>query len=100
MGRLGLPANRHTPAGIRASGATREYLHGATVERLMWRGRWEALSSLKHYVHEPVSVLAVASLPGDVTMRMVALGEAPGAVLRALTVSWPVTESVERFSWT
>ncbi len=96
MGRLGLPVSRYTSAGIRAGGATHEYLCGTTVERLMGRGRWEALSTLKHYVQESAWVLAAVSLPSDFMMRVVARGEALGAALRAVTVSWPVMGHVER----
>ena len=46
-----LPKERQfTPAGLRAGGATHDYLAGSTVERLMWRGRWAAITILKHYV--------------------------------------------------
>ncbi len=73
MLRLGLP--------------TQEYLRGTTVERSMWRGRWEASTTLKRYAQESASILAVASLPGDVMRRV--LGGALGVALVALTASWP-----------
>ncbi len=50
----------------------------------MWRGRWEALPTLKHYILESASVLAVASMPPLMMLRVTALGEALAQVLRAL----------------
>ncbi len=47
---LGLPPTRSTPAGLRAGGATYASLSGSSVEQLMWRGRWETLSSLRLYI--------------------------------------------------
>ncbi len=81
---LGLPVSHYMPAGIRVGGATREYLQRTTVERLMWHGRWEAHATLKHYIQESASVLAVASLPSDVMARVAALGEAFADVILAL----------------
>ena len=85
---LGLPATRFTPAGLRAGGATYAYLSGSSVEQLMWRGRWETLTSLKHYVQESAATLAIAQLSPDVAARLTALARSLGAVLEALTLTW------------
>ncbi len=68
--------------------------HGGAID--VSRPLGGLLSTLKHYVQEPASVLAGASLPSDVAKRAVSFGEALGAVLGALTVSWPVMGDVER----
>ena len=86
---LGLDPRRFTPAGLRAGGATHDYLEGNAVERLMWRDRWEALSTLNHYVQECASVLAVASFAPWVTRRLEALAQTLVTFLHALTASWP-----------
>ena len=85
---LGLPATRFTPAGLRAGGATYAYLSGSSVEQLLWRGRWETLTSLKHYVQESASTLATAQLAPEVAARLTALARSLGAVLEALTLTW------------
>ncbi len=48
--RFGLRPTQFTPAGLRAGGTTHAYLCGSSVEQLMWRGRWEALGSLRHHI--------------------------------------------------
>ncbi len=47
---LGLGERQFTPAGLRAGGATHDYLKGSPVERLLRRGRWASLATLKHYI--------------------------------------------------
>ena len=87
---LGLPATRFTPAGLRAGGATYSYLNGSSVEQLLWRGRWETLTSLKHYVQESAATLALAQLTPEVARRLTSLAQSLGDVLDALTLSWSV----------
>ena len=87
---LGLPATRFTPAGLRAGGATYSYLNGSSVEQLLWRGRWETLTSLKHYVQESAATLALAQLTPVVARRLTSLAQSLGDVLDALTLSWSV----------
>ncbi len=84
----GLPQSRFTPAGLRTGGATYAYLCGGSVEQLMWRGRWEMLTSLKHHVQESASTLATAQLPPEAAERLVALASGLCAVLYALTLTW------------
>ena len=47
-----LRATQFTPAGLRAGGTTHACLSGSNVEQLMWRGRWESLTSLRHYIRK------------------------------------------------
>ena len=67
MNRLGLSPTRFTPGGMRAGGATHEYLQGTSLERVMWRGRWDAITTFHHYIQEASSVLALGDLPEQVT---------------------------------
>ena len=83
-----LRENQFTPAGLRAGGATHDYLAGSPVERLMWRGRWAALTTLKHYVQECTSVLATASMPVATQHRLANLEAMLVPYLDALTGSW------------
>ena len=46
----GFSQGRFTPAGLRAGGATFDYLRYQNLHRLMWRGRWHSLQVLEHYV--------------------------------------------------
>ena len=85
---LGLDPRRFTPAGLRAGGATHDYLMGNTVERLMWRGRWLALSTLRHYVQECASVLAVAQMEPTAQTRLRELELVVRDFVHILTVTW------------
>ena len=85
---LGLKERQFTPAGLRAGGATHDYLAGSPVERLMWRGRWAALSTLKHYVQECASVLATATMPPVAQYRLTVFEGFLTSFLSALTGSW------------
>ena len=82
----GLPTTLCTPARLRAGGATYACRSGSSVEQLLWRGRWETRTALKHYVQESAT-LATAQLP-EVAARLTALARSLGAVLEALTLTW------------
>ncbi len=77
-----------TPAGLRAGGATHDYLAGSPVERLMWRGRWAAFTVLKQYVQECASVLATAVLPWATQQRLARMEDILGRFLDDLAGSW------------
>jgi hypothetical protein len=39
-----------TPGGLRAGGATAYYMEHQDLFRLLWRGRWQQMATLKHYL--------------------------------------------------
>ena len=86
--RFGLRPNQFTPAGLRAGGTTHAYLCGSNVEQLMWRGRWEALTSLRHYLQEATATLAIGQLPRETVQQLLTTAEALRGVLVALTLAW------------
>ena len=85
---LGIPPVQFTPGGLRAGGCTHAYLSGSNVEQLLWRGRWNAMGSLRHYVQESASVLALGQLPLATTRKLEAVAAAMVPVWNALTLSW------------
>ena len=56
-----LLSSRFTPAGLRTSGATADFLRNENLDRVMWRGRWHSLPVLKHYLQLGVAHLASMS---------------------------------------
>jgi hypothetical protein len=44
------PDKAWSPAGLRAGGATWDYICFQNLDRLMWRGRWASMTVLQHYV--------------------------------------------------
>ena len=85
---VGLPPLRFTPAGLRAGGCTHAYLSGSSVEQLLWRGRGAAVGSLRHYVQESASVLALWRLPLASTRKLESLAASLASVIHALTLAW------------
>ncbi len=85
---IGLPPLRYTPAGLRAGGCTHAYLSGSSVEQHLWRGRWAAAASLRHFVQKSASVLALGRSPLASTQKLEALAAALAGVFHALTLAW------------
>ena len=54
---------RFSPAGLRSSGATQDFLARQSLDRVFWRGRWASLPVLKHYLHLVVYHIASISFP-------------------------------------
>ena len=65
LGDVRLFGSQFTPAGLRAGGATSEYLAYQSVDRLQYRGRWDSLNSLKHYIQEATCALALMELTSE-----------------------------------
>ena len=58
--------SRFTAAGLRSSGATRDFLLKESLDRVLWRGRWASLPVLKHYLQLGVYHLGSLQLVGPV----------------------------------
>ena len=58
-----LPARAVLPSSLRAGGATASYLSGLSLEKLMWRGRWESVMTLRHYIQEAAAAMVEAEVP-------------------------------------
>ena len=56
-------ANFCLPAGLRAAGATDDYLCFQNVGRLLRRGRWHQLRTLEHYLQSGTYILSGIRLP-------------------------------------
>ena len=53
----------------------------------MWRGRWEALGSLRHYLQEAAATLAVAQRPPHTVNLLMQVAAALRGVMTALTLA-------------
>ena len=53
---LSLESCGYTPASFRAGGATHHYRVFQNIPQLQFQGRWKSSESLKHYIHEAMSV--------------------------------------------
>jgi len=70
---LGIPLHVFTLAGLRAGGATWEYLNDAAIANLKFRGRWAAESSLEHYIQECVAFLDFEQLNDESRRKILSL---------------------------
>lgn len=62
-GLLGLGDIPYVPHSFRHGGATRDFLRGATIEQIMFRGRWESMKSAKRYVQTARALLMLLDIP-------------------------------------
>lgn len=58
----------YVPHSLRHGGATRSYLRGVDIERVMQRGRWRSAKSARHYIQAGRALLVRARLPKMVSM--------------------------------
>ncbi len=79
---------------MRAGGVTHEYVQGTMLERLMRRGRWQAISTVRRFVQESNSMMMLGRLPEQVTSHLLGLGQHLAAVVDALSASWPELDGV------
>ena len=61
--RLGLPRGRYTWASCRSGGASYEYISGASLPALKFRGLWLQERSMEHYIQECLFYLDVSAMP-------------------------------------
>ena len=57
LGRLGLGPQNYTLGGLRAGGATMQYLRDQNIPVLMRNGRWASMKTLDHYIQEAATHL-------------------------------------------
>lgn len=70
---FGIPFSENagvTLAGLRAGGATFQYLAGISLEQIRWNGRWQAPRTLEFYIQECAALSLLAALPPRARMRV------------------------------
>lgn len=68
--RVRITSIKFTPASLRAGGATHEFLAHGDIAKLRWRGRWQAVKTMDHYVQEIAAALVTTRLP-DATRQLI-----------------------------
>jgi integrase len=96
---LGLHDIPYVPHSFRHGGATYYYLRGATIEQIMFRGRWVALESARRYIQTAQAMLTVLNVPAS--LNEVGLLLAPGVdlVLAHLSATVPSAGRRDRRVW-
>ena len=79
----------YTPGSLRCGGATHLFLEWEeNLSKLCWRGRWQNLTTLWHYVQELQSIAILQQYSGPVQQRVSDLA----GLLDELVLEWCATE--------
>jgi len=62
---LGLGSISYVPHSFRHGGATHSHQRGATIEQIMYRGRWVALESARRYIQTARALLIMLTIPSN-----------------------------------
>jgi hypothetical protein len=62
---VGLGNIPYVPHSFRHGGATCDYMRGASIDDIMFRGRWESLKSAKRYVQTARALLIIRDIPAE-----------------------------------
>jgi integrase len=66
---LGLDATPYVPHSLRHGGATHDTLRGASIEQVMFRGRWQQMQSARRYIQTGRAMLVAQQVPLAVHQR-------------------------------
>ena len=86
---LGLSDIPYVPHSFRHGGATDHFLRGATIEQIMYRGRWAALESTRRYIQTSRALLIVLHIPASLHQAGLVLERHIDAVLAHLRRTVP-----------
>ena len=88
MDRLQIPRRQAeggaTPGMLRGSGATHEYLQCGNISQIQWKGRWNRLKTLEHYIQEVAAQLFLFNLSPVARQKISSLSSCLPLVLEDL----------------
>ena len=87
---VGLGHIPYVPHSLRHGGATRDFLLGASIEQIMFHGRWVAMESARRYIQTARALLMLQSIPQDIAAAGAHLAQHIDAVLILLMQSVPL----------
>lgn len=87
---LGLGHIPYVPHSFRHGGATCDFLKGATIEQIMFRGRWVAMESARRYIQTARALLIIQRVPARLNACGAALAQQLLPTMRMLmeSVRW------------
>ena len=85
----GLGGIPYVPHSFRHSGATYAHLRGATIEQIMYRGRWVSLESARRYIQTARALLIMLSIPDRLNTVGAALAPHVDVMMRMLVDTVP-----------
>lgn len=87
---VGLGHIPYVPHSLRHGGATRDFLLGASIEQIMFHGRWVAMESARRYIQTSRALLMLQAIPAEVADLGALLAGHIEDVLRLLMDSVPL----------
>lgn len=96
---LGLGEIPYVPHSFRHGGATYSHLRGATIEQIMYRGRWVALESARRYIQTARALLIIQTIPQRLNDTGRVLAPTIDVVLGHLMSKVPSTAKQDRRVW-
>jgi integrase len=90
---LGLGHIPYVPHSFRHGGATCDYLRGATIEQIMFRGRWVAMESARRYIQTSRALLIMLDIPAELNQAGLVLAPRIADMLHFLMESVPLRRS-------
>lgn len=89
----------YVPHSFRHGGATYYHLRGATIEQIMFRGRWVALGSARRYIQTAQAMLTVLNIPAGLNQTGLQLAPHIDLVLAHLRATVPSAGQRDRRVW-
>lgn len=90
---LGLGDTPYVPHSLRHGGATYDFLRGATVEQIMFHGRWKSMESARRYIQSGRAILTTVSVSSDLNDAGAAFIADLVAVMQHLRLTRPSTST-------
>ena len=76
-----------TPASLRAGGATHLFMTTQDMEAVRWKGRWQSLRTVEHYVQEIHCISVLQNMSPTLRDRLAAFAAAAAGSLRGTAAS-------------
>lgn len=95
----GLGAIPYVPHSFRHGGATYAHLRGATIEQIMYRGRWVSLESARRYIQTARALLIMLTIPERLNDIGAALAPHVDVMMSLLIDTVPSAARADRRVW-
>ena len=97
---LGVEHCHYVAHSLRHGGASADFLENGSVERVMFRGRWKSMESLRTYVQSARALLAALDVPASLNSLGMQLSDSLPDVMAHLIRSVPeVTPRMRRVAF-
>ena len=95
----GLGGIPYVPHSFRHGGATYAHLRGATIEQIMYRGRWVSLESARRYIQTARALLIMLTIPERLNAKGAALAPHVDVMMDLLMNTVPYSGRADRRVW-